>query len=69
MSKWEKIGLAYLAAGVLVRLSGRSLSATENFEETAGTIVFWPLALYSGTTILPAQPTVPVYDFTAPATT
>jgi hypothetical protein len=60
LSKSDKIILAYLGAGVLVRLAGYNISQRINTETFLATVVTWPVALvkgYSGVTVLP-----PVYN-------
>ena len=56
LTKTEKIILAYLGVGVLVRLAGYSISQRINTETFVATVAVWPVALikgYSGVTIRP----------------
>lgn len=58
MTKTEKIILAYLAVGVAVRFSGRSVSTAINTETFIGTAVLWPYALLAGYSSIPWRPPV-----------
>lgn len=67
LSKTEKIILAYLAVGVAVRLSKRSVSTAINTETFIGTALLWPYVLVAGYSGIPVTPPA-VSNESAPVT-